>query len=415
MDIDDLKYVAKTYGTPLYIFNLEVLKAHIKLIRELLDKRICLCFAIKANPFLVKEMDSLVDKYEVCSPGEFSICEREKIDSQKIVLSGVNKEKEKFDYLLKNKQYRGIITVESHNQLDMLNECALKNKCKIEVLLRLTSGNQFGMDENTITDIIKNRDSLPNITILGIQYYSGTQKKNMKKIEKELHYLDEFCLSLKNNCRYEVVELEYGPGLLVPNFMDMRESYDAGEMLTALNNSLNSMKFKANITLEMGRFLTAFCGEYLTTIVDKKCNNDKKYCIVDGGLNHVNFYGQVMGMRTPIYKHIMMTGLDNADSLKKKEPVSGQDVLRDKKESWDICGSLCTVNDVLVRELPLENVNIGDIIVFKNVGAYSMTEGMSLFLSRDLPKIITYSGEQGFNVKREAYAIDLINSHSACK
>ena len=55
---------------------------------------------------------------------------------------------------------------------------------------------------------------------------------------------------------------------------------------------------------------------------------------------------------------------------------------------WNICGSLCTINDILVKKLELSDLKIGDILVFKNTGAYSMTEGISLFLSRDLPQVL---------------------------
>lgn len=48
---------------------------------------------MKANPFLVDSMKQAVHKFEVCSPGEFAICEREQVAMADIVLSGVNKEK----------------------------------------------------------------------------------------------------------------------------------------------------------------------------------------------------------------------------------------------------------------------------------------------------------------------------------
>ena len=55
---------------------------------------------------------------------------------------------------------------------------------------------------------------------------------------------------------------------------------------------------------------------------------------------------------------------------------------------WNLFGSLCTVNDILVKQMPVRNLTVGDVIVFENTGAYSTTEGIALFLSRDLPKIL---------------------------
>ena len=55
---------------------------------------------------------------------------------------------------------------------------------------------------------------------------------------------------------------------------------------------------------------------------------------------------------------------------------------------WNLCGSLCTVNDILVKGLPIADFKIGDTVIFKNTGAYCVTEGISLFLSRALPAVI---------------------------
>ena len=60
----------------------------------------------------------------------------------------------------------------------------------------------------------------------------------------------------------------------------------------------------------------------------------------------------------------------------------------DGVENWNICGSLCTVNDILVKQLPLSRLEVGDMLAFGNAGAYCMTEGISLFLSRDLPGVL---------------------------
>ncbi len=66
-----------------------------------------------------------------------------------------------------------------------------------------------------------------------------------------------------------------------------------------------------------------------------------------------------------------------------------------------ICGALCTVSDVLVKNLPLKGNILGDFLVFERVGAYSVTEGIYLFLSRDLPVIYFYSQKKGIELVRD--------------
>lgn len=80
------------------------------------------------------------------------------------------------------------------------------------------------------------------------------------------------------------------------------------------------------------------------------------------------------------------------------------------EEKWDICGSLCTVADVIVKQLPLLGAQVGDVLVFERVGAYSVMEGINLFLSRDLPCVLFYSQNDGIQTVRNAQSTDILNS-----
>ena len=60
-----------------------------------------------------------------------------------------------------------------------------------------------------------------------------------------------------------------------------------------------ALQFHGKIVLEMGRFLAASCGYYITSIVDMKVNKEQPYVILDGGINHLNYYGQAMAMKRP--------------------------------------------------------------------------------------------------------------------
>lgn len=95
MDIDyRVVEIAQKEGTPLYIFDVVTLKKRIDQIKNILGDKIKLCYSIKANPFLIPVIANIVDKLEVCSPGELNICENigtRKIDMARIIYSGVNK------------------------------------------------------------------------------------------------------------------------------------------------------------------------------------------------------------------------------------------------------------------------------------------------------------------------------------
>ena len=56
MQREQLEYAAARYGTPLYIFDLDMLKRQADRLKEALGKEAGLCYAMKANPFLTKGM-----------------------------------------------------------------------------------------------------------------------------------------------------------------------------------------------------------------------------------------------------------------------------------------------------------------------------------------------------------------------
>ena len=164
------------------------------------------------------------------------------------------------------------------------------------------------------------------------------------------------------------------------------------EWLNALKAAIEEEPAPVKVTLEMGRFLAAECGTYLTSVADQKRNEGENYLILDGGIHHVNYYGQMMAMKRP-----------EMEFLPRKEGGSPETM-------WNLCGSLCTVSDVLVKEVPLPGPEIGDRIAFRKIGAYSVTEGIYLFLSRDLPKVLFFSEKEGPVLARDSLPTNVWNS-----
>ena len=380
--------------TPSYVFDLDKMKGFVKKVQSCLGESVQLCYAMKANPFLTGPMMEVVSSFEVCSPGEFRICERVGVPMERIVLSGVYKNPEDVEYVLSAYGGRGMYTVESLQHLQILNDTAVKLGMKIAVLIRVTSGNQFGVDEEDIRKMVSDRGNYPGIEIEGLQFYLGTQKRELSQMKTELEHLDEFIGELKEVNGFETRVLEYGPGFFVPYFKKDK-SEDVEDVLGEFKELLECLKFKGMVVLEMGRFLAATCGYYVTSIVDMKVNKDQPYVIMDGGINHLNYYGQVMAMKQPYCVQLDAEG---------NEKTEGE------AEAWNLCGALCTVSDVVVKRFPLHKPQIHDILVFERVGAYSVTEGIYLFLSRPLPRIYFWTEEGGLRMVREGVHTDLLNS-----
>ena len=394
MDLEKFEHAITKYGTPLYVFDIDEVKRKTDYFRDRFRESAGLCFAIKANPFLTCTMSKVTDRIEVCSMGEFEICRELQIEAEKLLISGVLKKKEDITEILNIYGGRCRYTVESVEQLYSYINWSSTHGEKINVYLRLTSGNQFGVDEADIRKIISDRTDYPGVEIEGLQFYSGTQKKDLSQMKTELEHLDEFIGELKSESGFEAQVLEYGPGFFVPYFKKDK-SEDVENILSEFRALLESLNFKGKVVLEMGRFLAAACGYYVTSIVDMKVNKEQPYVIMDGGINHLNYYGQAMAMKQPY-----CTQLDTEGN----EKTGGED------ESWNLCGALCTVSDVVVKRFPLHKPQLHDILVFERVGAYSVTEGIYLFLSRPLPRIYFWTEGEGLRMVRDGVHTDLLNS-----
>lgn len=419
MQQDMFKYIAANYETPTYVFHKKKLVQQVDLIRSRLPAGTMLCFAMKANPFMAGVLAGMVDRLEVCSPGEYEICIRERIDPEKIVVSGVNKTTASMDMILSYSRGAGIYTIESELHYRILRQCAGKIGRRLKVLLRLSSGNQFGMDEAALERLLAMIQADNVMDVIGIHYYAGTQKKR-KKIESELQMLDAYGAKLQERYDTGSLELEYGPGLMVSYFEnaggDELAAGDSSEQLDMLSSLLSDVGAYEHISIELGRFLTWDCGYYMTRIMDIKHTGKTGFVIVDGGIHQLNYYGQMMGMKIPHTRLIRMGNLskNSAGSGPCDERASDVSDIEDciyAKEPgmWTICGSLCTVNDVLVRGIELNAFDIGDILVFERCGAYAVTEGMAMFLSRELPQVLLADENGNIQVLREKIETNLLN------
>lgn len=391
--------------TPYYVFDTDEFAKRAAMIRAALDckggRRIPLCFSIKANPFLLHRLPEGLDHVEVCSPGELEICIALGVKPECIIYSGVMKEKCDIERAVS--YGAGILTCESIRHATLISEVMLECMSegaqeaglvekKAQVILRLTSGNQFGMSLEDIEYIISHPDEFKGIAVMGIHYYSGTQK-SLRKINKDLEKIKSALTMLKDKYSFEPQLVEYGPGLCVEYFEDDWQEREK-QSLDEAAEVLREFAEEYPLGIEMGRFLAASCGKYYTQVEDLKSTGDANYAILDGGIHHLNYFGQRMAMQVPPIKVY-------AGEVSENEERTGVKFTELPDTDYTLCGSLCTVADVLVREVRLKKLELGDVLEFGHCGAYSVTEAPALFLSRQLPAIYAYSKEYGYECLRE--------------
>ena len=388
MTNEKLLELAQAYATPLYVFDADAFRNRVRLVKNALGESIRLCYSMKANPFLLRCLPEEIDMLEVCSPGELTVCENAGVDLRRIVFSGVNKTRDCVERAMDDRV--DVFTAESPLHCEHIEAVAAARDIRVPVLMRLTSDNQFGMDADLIMELASRRaEAYPHIDFVGLHYFSGTLKKRPTLVGRELAKMDELAARVREETGLVMTRMEYGPGLWIDYF---GEAPDAAEedLLAEVAPVIRPMGEKYDLTVEMGRYYSAPCGAYLTTVMDTKTNCGYHYAIVDGGLHQMNYDGQMKGTQVPDIRRL--SGADGAS------------------EDWCICGSLCTPNDVLVRRVSMPAPVRGDILAFCRTGAYSINEGFAFLLSRDAPAVVIWSEAAGAHVAREHIRLDPLNT-----
>lgn len=391
MNTSLLQDALKLYATPFYLFDEDQLRAQIAHLRSFFSPDTQLCYAMKANSFVLGPMAQEVERIEACSMGEVRSCLALGIPEEMLIVSGVYKDAPSIEELMAQHPNIGWYTAESRRQFELLSRTAEAHGRPIRLLLRLTSGNQFGMAPAEVEELALACESLPLVDFCGIHYYSGTQKTSLKRLKRELASIDTLCSKLAA-AGVAVRELEFGPGFPVSYFEPQEQACrQQDELARGLRELLDDLTFTGSVTLELGRYLVANCGAYLTSVVDTKRNKTGNYAIVDGGKHQFVYYGNALSLQTPPCQ--LLPARDGG-----------------APEPWNICGSLCTVNDILAKQLELADLKAGDAIAFERAGAYCPTEGIALFLSRDLPRIVLYGSREGFRKLRPRIETHTLNT-----
>jgi diaminopimelate decarboxylase len=128
------------------------------------------------------------------------------------------------------------------------------------------------------------------------------------------------------------------------------------------------------LRIEPGRAVTAYCGWYLTRVLDVKHSYGRAFAVVAGGTHH---------LRTPAAKgHSQPFAVLPVDAWEHGWPrpvVGGEPVT--------IAGQLCTPKDVLAREVPAGRLRVGDLVAFGLAGAYAWNISHHEFLMHPPPAV----------------------------
>ena len=376
--------LAKQVGqTPFYAYDKQLMTDRVKSLRSILPEDIHLHYAMKSNPMpeVVQHFSSMTDGLDVASGGELKVALATGIDPKNISFAGPGKSNTE----LKEAIEAGIIiNMESEGEMERLAGIASDLSITPNVAIRVnpdfelkTSGMKmaggpkpFGIDAERVPAMLKRVGEL-GLNFQGFHIFSGSQNLKPEAIIEAQTKTFALALQLAEHAPSPVKWLNIGGGFGIPYFPG-EQRLDLQPIADNLEKLLTEYRPKfseAEIVIELGRYLVGEAGIYVCEVVDIKESRGETYAIANGGLHH----------------HLAASG-NFGQVIRKNYPVCiGNRVNGAELSSANVVGPLCTPLDILADKYELPNIQLGDLIIVFQSGAYGYTASPHLFLSHPAP------------------------------
>ncbi len=376
--------VEEAGGTPIYIYDKGLISRRVAELRDALPEDVSLHYAVKANPMpgVVRHLTGLVDGFDVASAGEMRTVLDAGAVPTDISFAGPGKD----DGELAAALAAGItVNVESEAELDRLCAIADQQGRRPRVALRInpdfelkSSGMKmaggakpFGIDAEVVPQLLGRLAGM-DVEFLGFHIFCGSQNLSAEALIEAQSKTLELAASLARLAPGRVRMVNIGGGFGIPYFPG--ESHlDLEPVGTALAARLHEVRGDlpdAEIVIELGRYIVGEAGIYVCRVIDRKISRGRIFAVTDGGLHH----------------HLAASG-NFGQVLRKNYPVAIANKMgAPAVEEVDIVGRLCTPLDRLGDKVALPAVEVGDLIVLFQSGAYGLTASPTAFLSHPPPR-----------------------------
>ena len=410
-----LEFVARKFGTPTYVYSRAAIDdSYEELHRGLGALPHTLCFAVKANGNLsiLDHLAKLGSGFDIVSGGELHHLQRIGVRGERIVFSGVGKERYEIREAL-NYRTRGrsgsagilLFNAESEAELDILVEEAARlagrggrsPAAAIRVNPDVQAGghphiatgrheHKFGLDWNEAKRLyLAHRDS-KWIRWRGISAHIGSQITTLVPFRRALGRLAGFAEELRR-AQIDLRYLDVGGGLGV-RYSDQKPPTrrEYARLVSQIGRKLD-----LHLLLEPGRSIIAPAGVLLTRVLYTKTNRGKAFVVVDSAMNDL-MRPALYGAMHPITK-IMREGKEK-DANRKRV---------------DIVGPVCETGDCFLRDWPLGEVQAGDLLAIWVAGAYGMSQA-SNYNARCRPAEVLIEGNRLRLIRRRESHNDLLRT-----
>ncbi|OWJ76194.1 MULTISPECIES: diaminopimelate decarboxylase [Haematobacter] len=377
--------IARTVGTPFYVYSAATLARHYRLFTEALAGLPHLvCFSVKSNSNLavLKLLGDLGAGMDVVSGGEYRRARAAGVPGERIVFSGVGKTGEEMALALEG----GIrqFNVESEAELRALSRIAEGLGVQAPVTVRvnpdvdahthekISTGrkeDKFGIPISRASEVYALAASLPGIEVVGIDVHIGSQLTDLAPFEAAFAKVADLTRQLRAE-GHHIRRLDLGGGLGIP-YTRSNEApplpFDYGALVKRTLGDLD-----CEIEIEPGRLISGNAGLLVSEVIYVKEGEEREFLIVDAAMNDL--------IRPAMYGA-------HHDIVPVTEAAAGA-----ASSPYDVVGPICETSDTFARQWPLPPLAPGDLIAFRSAGAYGAVMA-SEYNSRPLVPEVLVQGD----------------------
>ena len=366
--------------TPLFVYDSAMLTARVAEWRAAMPARVQLHYAMKANPYapLLAFMARLVDGFDVASGGEFKAALASGMPAGDISFAGPGKRDRELEATITAGATLNLESAgEAARALSIAEHLGLTPSLAVRVNpefdlkgsgMKMGGGAKpFGVDAAEVPALVR-RLIDAGADWQGFHIFAGSQALDAAAIAETQAQTVALAARLANEIGVTPPLVNLGGGMGVPYFPGDKP-VDAVAVGAALGETLatrDAILADSRFAMELGRWLVAEAGVYLTRIVDRKVSHGETFLVTDGGLHHQlaasGNFGTVIRRNYPI-------ALAGAFGAEPTETVS-------------VVGCLCTPLDRLGDQVALPRADVGDLVAIFQAGAYGASASPAAFLGQ---------------------------------
>jgi len=366
--------------TPLFVYDSAMLTARVAQWRAAMPAEVQLHFAMKANPYapLLAFMARLVDGFDVASGGELKAAIASGMPAGDISFAGPGKRDREIEATINAGATLNLESAgEAARALSIASRLGLTPSLAVRVNpdfdlkgsgMKMGGGAKpFGVDAAEVPALVR-RLIAEGADWQGFHIFAGSQALDAAAIADTQAQTVALAARLAEEIGAPPPLVNLGGGMGVPYFPG-DTPVDAAAVGAALGATLagrGAVLAGSRFAMELGRWLVAEAGVYLTRVVDRKTSHGETFLVTDGGLHH----------------QLAASG-NFGTVIRRNYPIAVAHAFGDAPtETVSVVGCLCTPLDRLGDQVALPRAEVGDLIAIFQAGAYGASASPAAFLGQ---------------------------------